>query len=103
MGSPMALTVNQLYQFALGYQGAVSQINYQIDFGDGTKTGWFPGILNSTTTVSHVFTRTGQFAISVAARSISAMKVNLRVNFSCTSTAHLFLLASCISNGSQSD
>jgi len=69
------LTINQNYQFLTSYIGAVSYINYQIDFGDGTKTGWFAGVLNTTTTVSHVFTKTGQFGISVAARSLSGMQV----------------------------
>jgi PKD repeat protein len=74
----MALTVNQIYQFNVAYQGAVSSINYLIDFGDGTTTGWFSGTLSTTTTVSHIFSKTGQFAISVSARSVVGMTVKIR-------------------------
>ena len=76
----MDLKINQNYQFRIAYEGAVNYINYLIDFGDGTKTGWFSGILNSTTTVSHVFSKTGQFSISVAARSVVGMQVNIGIN-----------------------
>ena len=71
----MTLLVNQNYQFTLSYQGAVSYINYQVDFGDGTKTGWFSGTVNGLTNVSHVFAKTGKFAVSVAARSVAGMNV----------------------------
>ncbi len=74
----MNLQVNQIYQFNLGYIGAVSYINYLIDFGDGTQTGWFSGIVNTTTTISQVFSTTGQFSISVAARSLAGMQVIIR-------------------------
>ncbi|CAF3607443.1 unnamed protein product [Adineta steineri] len=73
-GSPMALSVNQNYQFSVSYQGAVSYISYQVDFGDGTKTGWFNGTINSATTVSHIFSKTGQFSVSVAARTVIGMQ-----------------------------
>lgn len=73
----MALSVNQVYQFNLAYQGAVNVINYQVDFGDGTRTGWFAGTLNTTTTISNVFSRAGEFAITVAARSVVGMQVYL--------------------------
>ncbi|CAM4771183.1 unnamed protein product [Rotaria magnacalcarata] len=73
-GSPMALQVNQNYQFNLNYQGTVNYINYRIDFGDGTTTGWFSGTLNTATTIMHTFTKTGQFSISIAARSLVGMK-----------------------------
>jgi hypothetical protein len=73
--TPMGLSVNQVYQFNVAYQGAVSYINYQINFGDGTTTGWFSGTINTTTTVSHVFTSTGQFSVAVAARSLVGMQV----------------------------
>lgn len=72
----MNLQVNLNYQFTLSYQGAVSYINYQVDFGDGTKTGWFSGTVNGLTNVSHVFTKTGKFAVSVAARSVAGMNVS---------------------------
>ncbi|UJR27333.1 hypothetical protein I4U23_008626 [Adineta vaga] len=72
-GPAMSLMVYQNYQFDLGYAGAVSFINYQVDFGDGTKTGWFAGTINTLTTVSHVFPKTGQFSVSVAARSVAGM------------------------------
>lgn len=71
----MSLKVNQNYQFNLGYVGAVSYINYLIDFGDGTQTGWISGTLGTTTTISYTFSKTGQFAISVAARSVVGMQV----------------------------
>ena len=73
----MDLTVNQNYQFNLAYQGAVSYINYLVDFGDDTKTGWFSGTVNTATTVSHVFSKAGQFAVSVAARSLAGMQVKI--------------------------
>ncbi|CAM2704890.1 unnamed protein product [Rotaria socialis] len=73
-GSSMALQVNQNYQFNLNYHGAVEYINYLIDFGDGTTTGWFSGTLNTTTTIMHTFTKTGQFSMSLAARSLVGMK-----------------------------
>ncbi len=79
-GSPTALSVNQNYQFNIGYQGAVSYINYFIDFGDGTKTGWFSGTINAVTTVSHIFSKTGQFSVSVSARSVVGMQVKLKLN-----------------------
>ena len=79
----MTLSVNQNYQFHVSYRGAVSCVNYLIDFGDGTQTGWFSGILNTTTTVSHTFSKTGQFSISVAARSLIDMQV--QAEFSCFS------------------
>ncbi|CAF4423323.1 unnamed protein product, partial [Adineta steineri] len=41
---------------------------------DGTKTGWFNGTINSATTVSHVFSKTGQFSVSVAARTVIGMQ-----------------------------
>ncbi|CAF3507643.1 unnamed protein product [Rotaria sordida] len=72
--SPMALQINQNYQFAVSYQGAVSYINYLIDFGDGTQTDWFNGILNTPTIVSHIFSKTGKFSISMAARSLVGMQ-----------------------------
>jgi hypothetical protein len=71
----LALSINQNYQFNVGYQGTVSNINYFIDFGDGTQTGWFSGTINTATVVSHIFPKTGQFAISVSARSIIGMTV----------------------------
>ena len=71
----MSLLVNQNYQFGLSYQGAVSYINYQVDFGDGTKTGWFSGTINTVTNITHVFAKTGQFSVSVAARSVVGMTV----------------------------
>jgi PKD repeat protein len=74
----MALTVNQNYQFSLGYAGAVNSINYLIDFGDGTSTGWFSGILNTATNVSHIFSMTGQFDITVSATSVVGMQVNIK-------------------------
>jgi PKD repeat protein len=73
----MALGVNQPYQFSAVYQGAVFMINYQIDFGDGTKTGWFSGVLNAPTNVSHIFTKTGQYSVTLAARSLVGMQVNI--------------------------
>ncbi|CAF4157649.1 unnamed protein product [Rotaria sp. Silwood2] len=72
--SPMALQINQNYQFNVGYQGAVSYINYLIDFGDGTQTSWFSGTLNTTTIVSHIFSKTGQFSVSMASRSLVGMQ-----------------------------
>ncbi|CAF4570580.1 unnamed protein product [Rotaria sp. Silwood1] len=72
--APMALQINQNYQFDVGYQGAVSYINYLIDFGDGTQTGWFSGTLNTTTVVSHIFSKTGKFSVSMAARSLVGMQ-----------------------------
>lgn len=74
----MQLTVNQNYQFDLNYVGAVSFINYLIDFGDDTQTGWISGALSAITTISHTFAKAGQFAISVAARSLPGMQVNIR-------------------------
>jgi PKD repeat protein len=71
----MNLIVNTNYQFNVGYQGAVNSINYFIDFGDGTQTGWFGGNLSTTTTVSHIFTTTGQFSVSVQAQSVIGMQV----------------------------
>jgi hypothetical protein len=71
----MALSVNQNYQFNVGYQGAVSYINYLVDFGDGTQTGWFSGTIGTTTTVSHIFSMTGQFSVSVAARPVVGIQV----------------------------
>jgi hypothetical protein len=71
----MDLTVNQNYQFNLAYAGAVNYINYLIDFGDGTQTGWMAGTLGTTTTISHIFSKTGQFSISIAARSLVGMQV----------------------------
>lgn len=73
----MALQINQNYQFNISYQGAVSYINYLVDFGDGTVTGWFSGTINTATTVSHIFSRTGKFSIMVSARSLVGMQVNL--------------------------
>ncbi|CAF1178747.1 unnamed protein product [Adineta steineri] len=73
-GSPMALSINQNYQFSVSYQGAVNYISYQVNFGDGTKTGWFNGTINSATTVSHIFSTTGQFSVSVAARTVVGMQ-----------------------------
>lgn len=73
----MALRIGQTYQFNLVYQGAVSQINYRIDFGDGGQTTWIPGVLNGITTVSHTFTKTGTFTVTVAARSLAIMTVNI--------------------------
>jgi hypothetical protein len=72
----LALLINQNYQFNAGYVGAVSNINYLVDFGDGTQTGWFSGTINTITAVSHIYSKTGQFSISVSARSVSGMKVN---------------------------
>lgn len=75
----MQLNVNQNYQFDVTYVGAVNYINYLIDFGDGTQTGWFSGTLNTTTSIPHIFSKTGQFSISVAARSLPGMTVNIRM------------------------
>jgi hypothetical protein len=71
--------VNQNYQFNLAYQGAVSYINYLVDFGDGTQTGWFSGTLSTTTPVSYIFTKTGEFSITVSARSVVGMQVKIRI------------------------
>jgi hypothetical protein len=73
----MSLTVNQNYQFSLGYVGAVSYINYLVDFGDGTTTGWISGTLNTATNISHIFPMTGQFAVTVSARAVVGMQVNI--------------------------
>lgn len=75
----MQLTLNQNYQFDLSYAGAVSYINYLIDFGDGTQTGWISGTLNAVMNISHTFAKAGQFAIAVAARSLPGMQVNMRI------------------------
>ena len=80
----MALSVNQVYQFNVTYQGAVTSISYRIDFGDGTKTGWFNGALQAPTTVSHVFATTGQFSVVLGARAAAGAKVNRHC--SCEST-----------------
>ncbi len=75
--SAMSLTVNQNYQFSLTYVGAVSFINYLVDFGDGTTTGWIAGTINSATNISHIFPMTGQFAVTVSARSVVGMQVTI--------------------------
>jgi hypothetical protein len=75
----MNLVVNQNYQFNLAYQGTVDYINYLIDFGDGTTTGWIIGTLSTTTTISHTFSMTGQFSISIAAQSVIGMEVKVKV------------------------
>lgn len=71
----MALSVNQVYQFNVSYQGAVNSINYQLDFGDGTKTGWLTGLVQAPTTVTHVFAGTGRFSVVLGARAAAGAKV----------------------------
>jgi len=88
----MNLIVNQNYQFNLAYQGAVSYINYLVDFGDGTQTGWFSGTLNTTTPVSYIFTKAGEFSISVSARSMVGMEVKLGIFNICFIKFELFII-----------
>jgi hypothetical protein len=66
--SPTSGTVNTNYTYSVGgsADGCGDQVQYQIDWGDGTVSGWLPV---GTVQATHAWSAAGTYYVSVQARS----------------------------------